>query len=75
MNRESFLEIHNQDYKQWAERFKIEPIESICPNCKRSLISSIPIAKGDLRGLKTPICECGNSTQAYCFVSVKDNLF
>lgn len=68
MNRESFLRIHGIDSVAWAARFGIEPFSMQCERCGAEMVTSIPIAQGQLRGLIAPECECGNSDTPYCIV-------
>jgi len=68
MNREKFLIIHNADPKLWAIRYGLEPFEHPCSKCGKKMITSIPIAQGELRGLISPPCLCGNLDTPYCFV-------
>ena len=68
MNLNSFLIIHNVDYLKWSDRYKIEPLTHNCDRCQKPQTTTIPIAKGSLRGLKASPCECGNPNIIYCFV-------
>lgn len=63
-----FVSIPDMDPERWASRFGIEPISCACSVCGKTLTTSIPIAFESLRGLRAPICSCGNESTPYCFV-------
>jgi hypothetical protein len=68
MNRASFLKIYNINVESWINRYGIEPFESPCYKCGLLFKTTIPIAKGELRGLISEVCSCGNSDTPYCLV-------
>lgn len=68
INRERFLVVHGQDPKLWATRFDIQPIAAPCSRCEAACITSVPFASGQLRGLMSPRCACGNENTPYCLV-------
>lgn len=68
MHREEFFTVHNADWLAWSERHGIDPITTECRSCGNVLTTNIPIATKELRGLKTPICDCGNANLPFCFV-------
>lgn len=67
-DRSRFLVIHGQDPKRWAARFDIAPVMHPCSHCGAECVTSIPFACGQLRGLMSPPCACGNVNTPYCLV-------
>lgn len=68
MNRERFLRVLGMCEKAWAERYGIEPFAIPCEKCGAELETTVPFAVGQLRGLVSPPCECGNTDVPYCLV-------
>ena len=68
MNRATFLRVLNSDGVRWARRYGIEPFTHPCSECGREMRTSIPSARGQLRGLIAPVCACGNTNTPYCVV-------
>ena len=66
--RESFLIVHGVTTEQWAKRYDIKPFEHPCDECGARLVTSLPFAVGQLRGLMAPACACGNAQTPYCLV-------
>lgn len=56
--------------ESWAKRYGIEPFSTTCYTCGAMLESTVPFAKGTLRGLTSPPCACGNLNPPYCVVRV-----
>lgn len=68
MNRDAYLSVHGVDADAWAARHGIAPIEVEC-ECGRAKRTTIPIARGALRGLASPPCPCGSQDRGpYCVV-------
>ena len=55
--------VHGVSLDAWCERYGITPTEHPC-ECGRLRRSTVPIAKGRLRGLQSPPCECGTESVA-----------
>lgn len=63
------LIILGSDPKKWAGRYGLDPVSHPCDQCGRVRTASIPFARGTLRGLFSPPCECGNQSRTpYCMV-------
>ncbi len=64
------LTIHGVTAEAWAKRFDIEPCTHPCQNCGVPKTSTIPFARGTLRGLMSPPCAtCGDEAKTpYCLV-------
>ncbi len=52
----------------WAKRHGIEAITHSCSACGAPLTTSMPFVAGQLRGLDSPTCECGNERTPYVVV-------
>jgi hypothetical protein len=68
LDRSTFLLVHGVTAEEWARRYDIEPFTHPCSDCGAELTTSIPFAKGELRGLVAPKCTCGNEGTPYCVV-------
>ncbi len=65
---QSLLSVFCADWSQFARRFGIEPFAAPCSVCGALIETSIPIARGTLRGLAAPDCICGNKSTHYALV-------
>ncbi len=70
MNRESYLRVFGVDPAKWARRYGLEPFTVGCKECGLAMSTTIPVARGKLRGLLAPVCECGNADTPYCVVGL-----
>jgi hypothetical protein len=52
----------------WTKRFGVLAFSAPCSECGRNCTTSIPFAQGELRGLQSPPCECGNTRTPYALV-------
>lgn len=68
MSRAHWLIVHGITAAQWAERHDLEPYTRSCSECGADCTTSIPFAVGQLRGLASPQCACGNERTPYCVV-------
>lgn len=57
--------VHGITAEAWAKRWGIQPFSYPCSECGRMCTTSIPFAQGTLRGLQSPVCECGNERTPY----------
>lgn len=73
-DRDRFMKVLGGDPAKWANRYGIEPFTHPCRECGLYFTTSIPIARGTLRGLIAPVCECGNADTPYCVVSAKGDV-
>lgn len=69
---DSFLVLHGGDPERWARRHGIEPLTTPCEACGSPKTTTIPIARGELRGLLAPRCGCGDPSDTYCVVGLFD---
>ncbi len=58
-HRDRFLRVMGISPEAWASRYGLEVFSAPCPECGRSLSTTLPFACGALRGLMAPRCECG----------------
>ncbi len=65
--------VHGVSGKAWADRWGIEPFVVACYVCRREKETTIPFARGSLRGLKAPACPCGDLSKTYCVVRAPNN--
>ncbi len=70
----TFLQVYGVDPKRWALRWELEPFEAPCRLCGVTRTTTIPIARGKLRGLLAPRCACGNADAMYCVVHISGSL-
>lgn len=68
LNRSRFLTIYGVTAEAWAERHDLESFTHPCPECGADCTTTIPFASGQLRGLMSPPCACGNERTPYCVV-------
>lgn len=68
MNSARLLSVLGADPEKWAAKFGLEPFSAPCSECGSILTTTIPCARGQLRGLRAPTCECGNKRTPYCLV-------
>lgn len=73
MNPARFLIVLGADPARWAKRYDIEPYSGTC-RCGRPVTTTIPFARGVLRGLIAPWCPCGSVSRPYCVVSASGDL-
>ncbi len=69
---DGFLVVHGADADRWARRHGVEPFTTPCEPCGSVKTTTIPIARGKLRGLMAPRCECGDPSDTYCVVGLFD---
>lgn len=69
-----FLSMFGADPARWAKRFSLDPFTAPCGECGAPLETTVPIACGDLRGLRAPACKCGNVHTPYCVVAAHGDL-
>ena len=71
MNRKNFVRVLGVDPRDWARRFGIEPFYAECCECGAPTVTTVPFTSinGELRGLLSPECECGNQNTPYCMVT------
>jgi len=60
MNGKPRFVVHGVTAEQWTRRFGIEAFSHPCSECGRMCTTSLPFAQGELVGLQSPPCECGN---------------
>ncbi len=68
MNDRPRLYVHGITAEAWAKRFGIEVFTHPCSDCGRACTVSIPFAQGQLRGLQSPPCVCGNDKTPFGLV-------
>lgn len=56
------------DYKEWAERHKIDVINYKCPKCKEVFKTNIPFIDPEAHGLVSPLHDCGPKYRATSYV-------
>ena len=71
MNRKNFMRVLGADPNEWAHRYGIEPFGGECSECGAPTYTDIPFTSvnGELRGLLSPECRCGNKNTPYCLVA------
>lgn len=52
----------------WTKRFGVVPFEHPCQGCGATRRTSIPFARGTIRGLVAPACPCGEAFAPYAIV-------
>jgi hypothetical protein len=67
-----FLIAHGVDPGRWARRHGIEPFTVPCDGCGQPKTTTLPIARGALRGLLAARCGCGDPSDTYCVVGMFD---
>jgi hypothetical protein len=68
VNRKRFLRVLGTTAEDWARRYEIIPVEHPCGVCGAPCKTTLPFAIGELRGLMSPPCKCGNKKTPYCLV-------
>lgn len=68
------FQVLNVDYIFWAKKFGIRIREHECRNCKKSFLSTIPVADKGLRGLQIPEHGCPKMYNASHFIFVDKKL-
>lgn len=58
----------------FTRRHDLQPFTAPCSDCGTPLTTSIPFARGLLRGLRAPTCSCGNTRTPYCLVAASGSL-
>lgn len=72
--RSRWLFVHGVTTAEWCERWDLEPYTRECGECGRPCTTTEPFAVGELRGLASPPCECGNVNTPYCLVRARGDL-
>lgn len=67
-DRTKFLIVHGVTAEEWSERYGLDPFTHPCCICGAPQTTSLPFAKGQLRGLVAPVCECGHPNPPFCVV-------
>ncbi len=52
----------------WSRRYGIEVFSHPCSECGRMCTTTRAFAQGELRGLQSPPCECGNERTPFGLV-------
>ena len=73
-DRNRFLILHGFNAESFARRHGIEPFSLPCFECGRELRTTLPFICGSLRGLISPICECGHNSPPFCMVRANEDL-
>lgn len=68
MDRRKFLLGLGVDPKAWAAKHGIEPFSRPCEECGTEMVTTIPFALREMRGLIAPRCKCGSNNTPYCVV-------
>jgi hypothetical protein len=64
------LQVLNMDYIFWAKKFSLTVKEHECRNCKKSFLSTVPVADKGLRGLQIPDHGCPSEYNVSHFIFV-----
>lgn len=85
LNLSTFLTFHGVDPVRWAKRWDLEPFTGTCRGCGAEQTTTLPIARGKLRGLAAPPCPCGHNDKTvpkgwvrsppYCVTATDGDLF
>ncbi len=69
------LIIHGVSPEAWAKRHDLAPYTRPCQDCGAPKTSSVPFARGQLRGLMAPPCKaCGSDARTpYCVVRAAEH--
>jgi len=59
------LIVHGVDPKRWCEVHGFTPFTAPCQECGLPLTTSLPMVWGKLRGMRAPVCVCGNTRTPY----------
>lgn len=62
------LYVYGVTAEAWCRRFGCEIFSYPCSECGRMCTASMPFAQGQLRGLQSPPCVCGNKRTPYSVV-------
>jgi hypothetical protein len=73
-SRERWLFVLGVTTEAWAERWDLEPYTRPCGECGALCMTTRPFAVGNLRGLASPPCPCGNERTPYCVVTAAGDL-
>lgn len=68
MNGKARLVVHGITAEEWMARYGVEPFSHPCSECGRTCTTTIHFAQGELRGLQSPPCVCGNKATPYALV-------
>lgn len=67
--RAGWLVVRGVTLEAWCKRHDLEPYTRECDTCGQPRTCSIPFAVGQLRGLFSPPCACGDAEPTpYCLV-------
>ena len=62
------LYVHGVSVETWTARYGVEPFTHPCSECGAPCTTTLPFAQGELRGLQSPECACGNARTPYAIV-------
>ena len=75
VNVDACLTLVDANPDEFAARHGITPLVTNCDDCGAEKRTTIPFAKGRIRGLKAPLCRCGSQSRTYCLVAIRGCLF
>jgi hypothetical protein len=62
------LTVYGVTAEAWSKRYGMVPFTHPCFKCGAPATTTIPFARGTLRGLRAPLCACGHPTPPYVMV-------
>lgn len=68
------LSVFGIDHKEWASRYGIKIKRGKCPMCDKMVVTNIPFATKDVRGLKSKDHGCGEKYTRKVMVLIKGEL-
>lgn len=59
--------IRDVDLEEWCKEYELDVFDHPCSKCGRTLTVNVPFTAGELNGLTSRVCACGNTQVPFSY--------